>query len=168
MFRGGSYKNLSWSSVEESLEGFSFESPFLLLPLKAKLTQISLSTLLSLPPSPSSLCKDEIDLGGTGREANEKGKQMKHNKGEKPVRDCARKKWRRPCKKKVKTVRDYKSNRLLTAGHEGEILFQRLILSKSQNRSWNRNFARFHSIFTISLDFNPIFPIFDFFKRFNP
>jgi hypothetical protein len=51
---------------------------------------------------------------------------------------------------------------------QGGILFQRTILAQSQNRYWNRDFVRFHPIFAISPDFNPISPIFDFFKRFNP
>jgi hypothetical protein len=48
------------------------------------------------------------------------------------------------------------------------ILFQRTILTQSQNGYWNRDFARFHLIFVILLDFNSILSIFNFFKRFNP
>ena len=44
------------------------------------------------------------------------------------------------------------------------ILFQRNILAQSQNRYWNRDFARFHLIFMISPDFT----YFWFFQAIQP
>jgi len=61
----------------------------------------------------------------------------------------------------------FTANRRWTAGAWGEFCFSAWLLVKSWNRSWNRDFSRFHPILTISPDFNPISPIFDFFKRFN-
>jgi len=61
----------------------------------------------------------------------------------------------------------FTANRSRTAGAWGKFCFSAWLLVKSRNRSWNRDFSRFHPILTISPDFNPISPIFDFFKRFN-
>jgi hypothetical protein len=47
---------------------------------------------------------------------------------------------------------------------QGGILFQRTILAQSQNRYWNRDFARFHPIFAISPDFTH----FRFFQAIQP